>query len=158
MSIENATDLFNKAFAPTAAPSNTGGRVDANGNPLPQSKIWLDIGIPMPAVDPTTGEKIMDFVSLPVNLGIDTMKRREVPTRAPKTAAAKLYRDRIVASNKLLDILQTLAASLAEGDTRALDDTPLKLQLRRVEEGQTEDQILAEENPFADALAKAFGI
>ena len=59
----------NTQTAPAARTSNGRNRpVDANGNPLPQAKLWLNFGY-----------LIADrFISLPLGLPIDTMQAREL--------------------------------------------------------------------------------
>ena len=146
MSVLNASNLF-----------NTTARVAPIGNEeRPQSEIWLNVGVMVKVLDPETGEEVEELLTLPVNLAIDTMKKREIPGRKPTTAKAKQYRDRAVASNQLLDAIQKAATSLEPGATLALEG--FTLQLQRV--NAKEDEMAGtdpNDNVYLNQIAAAFG-
>ncbi len=147
MSVLNASNLF-----------NTNGRVapTTNADERPQSEIWLNVGVMVKVIDPETGEQVEELLTLPVNLAIDTMKKREIPGRKPTTAKAKQYRDRAVASNQLLDAIQKAAGNLEPGATMALEG--FTLQLQRV--NTKEDEMAGTDptdNVYLNQIAAAFG-
>ena len=146
MSVLSAQGLFQ-----TAART-----VPAEANDRPQSEIWLNVGVMVDTVNPDTGEKEQELLTLPVNLAIDTMKKREIPTRKPTTPKAKQYRDRAVASNTLLDAIQKAAGNLEPGATMALEG--FTLQLQRV--NAKEDEMAGtdpNDNVYLNQIAAAFG-
>lgn len=147
MSVLNASNLF-----------NTNGRVapTTNADERPQSEIWLNVGVMVKVIDPETGDEVEELLTLPVNLAIDTMKKREIPGRKPTTAKAKQYRDRAVASNQLLDAIQKAAGNLEPGATMALEG--FTLQLQRV--NAKEDEMAGtdpNDNVYLNQIAAAFG-
>ena len=147
MSVLNASNLF-----------NTNGRVapTTNADERPQSEIWLNVGVLVKVIDPETGDEVEELLTLPVNLAIDTMKKREIPSRKPTTTKAKQYRDRAVASNQLLDAIQKAANNLEPGATLALEG--FTLQLQRV--NAKEDEMAGtdpNDNVYLNQIAAAFG-
>ena len=147
MSVLSAQGLFQ-----TAART-----VPAEANDRPQSEIWLNVGVMVETVNPDTGEKEQELLTLPVNLAIDTMKKREIPTRKPTTAKGKQFRDRAIASNQLLEYIQKASANLAPGATLTLDG--FTLQLQRVNE--KEDELAGtdpSDNPYLSQIGASFGI
>ena len=147
MSVLNASNLF-----------NTTARVAPTGNEeRPQSEIWLNVGVMVSTVNPDTGETEQELLTLPVNLAIDTMKKREIPTRKPTTAKGKQFRDRAIASNQLLEYIQKASANLEPGATLTLDG--FTLQLQRVNE--KEDELAGTnptDNPYLSQIGATFGI
>ena len=80
MTVLQASSLFNTNQRTIPASGSTEER--------PQSQLWLNVGVMVKTVDPETGEPVDELLTLPVNLAIDTMKKREIPTRKPTTAKA----------------------------------------------------------------------
>ena len=147
MSALNAPNLFNTGARTAMAPSN---------EERPQSEIWLNVGVMVKTIDPETSEEVEELLTLPVNLAIDTMKKREIPNRKPTTAKAKQYRDRAVASNQLLDFIQKASANLEPGATLELQG--FTLQLQRV--NAKEDEMAGtdpNDNVYLNQIAAAFG-
>lgn len=147
MSVLNASNLF-----------NTNGRVapTTNADERPQSEIWLNVGVMVKIIDPETGDEVEELLTLPVNLAIDTMKKREVSNRKPTTAKAKQYRDRAVASNQLLDAIQKAAGGLEPGATMALEGFTLQLQRVNAKEDETAGTD-PNDNVYLNQIAAAFG-
>lgn len=104
-----------------------GPRLDANGQPLPESKLWLNFGY-------TKNDK---FISLPLGLAIDTME--------PQVARGQNveFNKQVAAQNGLLKALQDAGFKLEPGDTQPI---VLECQLRRVNEKM---EIADEDNEFA---------
>lgn len=120
--------------APAATAQNTsrqgrrnGPRLDANGQPLPESKLWLNFGY-------TKNDK---FISLPLGLAIDTME--------PQVARGQNveFNKQVAAQNGLLKALQDAGFKLEPGETQTI---VLECQLRRVNEKM---EIADEDNEFA---------
>lgn len=113
---------FSKNTAPAAATGRTAnGRarpVDANGNPLPQAKLWLNFGY-------VIGDR---FISLPLGLPIDTMQTREL--RGTSQEFLKL----VSAQNDFLGSLQAMIETLNPGDEAVLMEQEMpngvKMQVR----------------------------
>ena len=105
----------------------TGPRLDANGQPLPESKLWLNLGY-------TKNDK---FISLPLGLAIDTME--------PQVARGQNveFNKQVAAQNGLLKALQDAGFKLEPGETQTI---VLECQLRRVNEKM---EIADEDNEFA---------
>lgn len=105
----------------------TGPRLDANGQPLPESKLWLNFGY-------TKNNK---FISLPLGLAIDTME--------PQVARGQNveFNKQVAAQNGLLKALQDAGFKLEPGETQTI---VLECQLRRVNEKM---EIADEDNEFA---------
>jgi len=159
MSVLNAGALFSAAARPAMAPVGNGGRaqrVDANGNPLKDAEIWLNVGVLVETTDPDTGEKVQEHLTLPVNLAIDTMRKREVPNRKPTTAKAKQFLDRIIASNELLEGLQKASAALEPGETITLEG--FTLQLQRVNEKVDVDNIDTSDNQYLSQIRERLAV
>ena len=121
-------------FTAPAAATNTsrsnrrgGPRLDANGQPLPESKLWLNFGY-------TKNDK---FISLPLGLAIDTME--------PQVARGQNveFNKQVAAQNGLLKALQDAGFKLEPGETQTI---VLECQLRRVNEKM---EIADEDNEFA---------
>lgn len=104
-----------------------GPRLDANGQPLPESKLWLNFGY-------TKNDK---FISLPLGLAIDTME--------PQVARGQNveFNKQVAAQNGLLKALQDAGFKLEPGETQTV---VLECQLRRVNEKM---EIADEDNEFA---------
>lgn len=150
MSVLNANGLFQ---------TNARGTVGASANPedRPQSEIWLNVGVMVKTVNPDTGEEENELLTLPVNLPIDTMKKRDIPTRKPTTVKGKQFRDRAVASNQLLDFIQKAAANLEPGASMTLEG--FTLQLQRVNEKEDESAgTNPADNPYLSQIGATFGI
>ena len=148
MTVLQASSLFNANQRTVPASASTDER--------PQSQLWLNVGVMVKTIDPETGEPVDELLTLPVNLAIDTMKKREIPGRKPTTAKAKQYRDRAVASNQLLDAIQKAAGNLEPGATLALEG--FTLQLQRV--NAKEDEMAGtdpSDNVYLNQIAAAFG-
>ena len=148
MSVLNASNLFASAGRAAMAPT---------ADERPQSEIWLNVGVMMKVIDPETGDEVEELLTLPVNLAIDTMKKREIPTRKPTTAKGKQFRDRAIASNQLLEYIQKASANLEPGATLTLDG--FTLQLQRVNE--KEDELAGTDptdNPYLSQIGATFGI
>ena len=146
MSVLNASNLY-----------NTTARIAPIADERPQSEIWLNVGVMMKVIDPETGDEVEELLTLPVNLAIDTMKKREIPTRKPTTAKGKQFRDRAIASNQLLEYIQKASANLEPGATLTLDG--FTLQLQRVNE--KEDELAGTDptdNPYLSQIGATFGI
>ena len=130
----------------------------------PQSKVWLNIGY-MTTREIITGtgknavkETVEELVSFPVNLAIDTMRKREYPWRKGKvlTPAQKDLKDMIDASNLLLDIVQNAAESMEPGTSQTMDGFSIVLQ--RLDEATEEEEGAApEENSRAAQISHLFG-
>lgn len=122
-------DFTAPAAATNTARSNRRGgpRVDANGQPLPESKLWLNFGY-------TKNDK---FISLPLGLAIDTME--------PQVARGQNveFNKQVAAQNGLLKALQDAGFKLEPGETQTI---VLECQLRRVNEKM---EIADEDNEFA---------
>lgn len=115
--------------ATTTVQRTANGRVrpvDANGNPLPQAKLWLSVGY-------MAGD---NYVSLPLGQAIDTMAPREL--RGTNQEFLKL----VTAQNKFLEGLQAMIETLQPGDEIALPK--LLVKMRRVK-GET---VIEGENAF----------
>ena len=147
MSVLNASNLFNTGARTAMAPSN---------EERPQSEIWLNVGVMVKTIDPETSEEVEELLTLPVNLAIDTMKKREIPNRKPTTAKAKQYRDRAVASNQLLDFIQKASANLEPGATLELQGFTLQLQRVNTKEDETAGTD-PNDNVYLNQIAAAFG-
>lgn len=116
---------FSKNQTPAPAARTANGRqrpVDANGNPLPQAKLWLNWGY-----------LIADrFISLPLGLPVDTMQPREL--RGSSQEFLKL----VTAQNDLLTSVQNMIETLAPGDEAVLmeqtmpNGVVMQVRLRRV--------------------------
>ena len=121
--------------APTTRTSNGRTRpVDANGNPLPQAKLWLNVGY-------MAGDR---FISLPLGTPIDTMQPREL--RGSSQDFLKL----VTAQNKLLEGLQGMIETLNPGDE--IDLPNLIVKIRR-----TQGEVAVEgENNYEVDLASLF--
>lgn len=145
MSVLNASNLF-----------NTNNRVAPTTDERPQSEIWLNVGVMTKVIDPETGDEVEELLTLPVNLAIDTMKKRDIPTRKPTTAKAKQYRDRAVASNMLLDAIQKAAGNLEPGATMSLEGFTLQLQRVNAKEDDTAGTDPSD-NVYLNQIAAAFG-
>lgn len=93
----------------------TEGRED-----LPQAEFWANLGYVHGEGDNAK------FISLPVGIALDTMKRNNVRNQSE-------FSRQMAASNDLLDQLLTEAGKLAPGDSVILpgDIAGLRLQLRR---------------------------
>ena len=148
MSVLSAQGLFQSAARPTV-PAETDAR--------PQSEIWLNVGVMVSTVNPDTGETEQELLTLPVNLAIDTMKKREIPTRKPTTAKGKQFRDRAIASNQLLEYIQKASANLEPGATLTLDGFTLQLQRVNEKEDETAGTDPAD-NPYLSQIGASFGI
>ena len=149
MTVLQASSLFNANQRTVPASGSTEER--------PQSQLWLNVGVMVKTVDPETGEPVNELLTLPVNLAIDTMKKREIPTRKPTTAKGKQFRDRAIASNQLLEYIQKASANLEPGGTLTLDG--FTLQLQRVNE--KEDELAGtdpSDNPYLSQIGASFGI
>ena len=72
---------------------------------------YLNIGYEAEWTDPETGEKFVEFISIPVGVAIDTMNPREVRGKDPK------YRWILQSGNALLAQLQGMVASLPAGES-----------------------------------------
>lgn len=147
MSVLNASNLFN-------AGQRTATAIQADERP--QSEIWLNVGVMVKTIDPETSEEVEELLTLPVNLAIDTMKKRDIPNRKPTTAKAKQYRDRAVASNQLLEFIQKASANLEPGAVLQLEG--FTLQLQRV--NAKEDEMAGtdpNDNVYLNQIAAAFG-
>ena len=148
MAVLSAQGLF-QSGARATVPAETDAR--------PQSEIWLNVGVMVKTINPDTGDEEMELLTLPVNLAIDTMKKREIPTRKPTTAKGKQFRDRAIASNQLLEYIQKASANLEPGATLTLDG--FTLQLQRVNE--KEDELAGTDptdNPYLSQIGATFGI
>lgn len=111
----------------------------------PQSKVWLNVGF-MAKRTVTTGtgkaavtEEIEELVSFPVNLAIDTMRKREYPWRPGKklTPAQEELKDMIDASNLLLSMVQEAAGNMEPGTSQHMGGFHVVLQ--RLEDAVEED-------------------
>ena len=120
---------FTAPAAQTARISNRRGgpRLDANGQPLPESKLWLNFGY-------TKNDK---FISLPLGLAVDTME--------PMVARGQNveFNKQVAAQNGLLKAIQDAGFKLEPGETQTI---VLECQLRRVNEKM---EIADEDNEFA---------
>lgn len=150
-SVLNASDLFQSAQRP-AGSNAQGGQEDR-----PQAEIWLNIGVKVKVLNPDTGEQEDELLTFPVNLPLDTMRKREVPNRAPKTAKAKQFRDRAIASNQMLEQILKVASGLEPGGIMDLDG--FTLQLQRVSE-KIDETVGADpsDNPYLDQIMSGFGV
>ena len=124
--------------APAAASSARGRgavRTDANGQPLPQAKLWLNVGY----------MKNERFVNLPLGLPIDTMEPAEV--RGSNQDWLKFSKAR----NDLLEGLKGLIEKLAPGDEMELPNLIIKIR-------RTQGEVAIEgENDFEVDLGNILG-
>lgn len=147
MTVLNANNLF----------QSNARQVEFQKDDRPQSEIWLNVGIMIDIVNPDTGETEKELLTLPVNLAIDTMKKREIPTRKPTTAKGKQFRDRSIASNTLLETFQKASANLEPGAVITLDG--ITVQLQRI--NAKEDELAGTDptdNPYLSQLNTMFGV
>lgn len=148
MTVLQASSLFNANQRTVPASASTDER--------PQSQLWLNVGVMVKTIDPETGEPVDELLTLPVNLAIDTMKKREIPNNKPKTAKAKQYRDRAIASNQLLEMIQKAAENLEPG--ASMDMQGFTLQIQRVNEKEDETAGTdPSDNAYLGQIAAAFG-
>ena len=103
----NAAPAGRRAFGAT--------RTDANGQPLPRAKLWLNVGY-------DTGDRV---ITTPLGLAIDTMQPSQVRGQNQD------YVEAMAAGNDLLEMLQKLGFSMEPGERRELT---LKVFLQRVNE------------------------
>lgn len=130
-------------FGGAAVQPNVGAAPAAEERP--QSKVWLNVGF-MAKRTVTTGtgkaavtEEIEELVSFPVNLAIDTMRKREYPWRPGKklTPAQEELKDMIDASNMLLSMVQEASANMEPGTSQTM--TGFTVVLQRLEDAVEED-------------------
>ncbi len=113
-------------FGGTAPVGNTNGtagqRLGPDGKPLPDAKIWFNIGQP-DGVD-SEGKEL--FQGLPTGLAFDTMRKHVInPKDTPEFQA--IQQDR----NDFYDLVAEMVADLKPGETRILN---LKIQAQRVKD------------------------
>lgn len=99
----------------TQPAARTGGRqrpVDANGQPLPQAKLWLNVGY-------MKGDR---FINLPLGLPIDTMEPVEI--RGSNQDWLKFNKAR----NDLLEALKGMIEKLGPGDEVDLPNLIIKIR------------------------------
>lgn len=106
------------AFKRTSDTTNNNSK-----NDRPDPSVWLNIGYT--SVDEETGEET--FVSLPLGIGLDTMKPRDITARMGED-----FRQLLEGKNKLLEMLQRYVADFEPGQEEIIGD--LQIQVRRVEE------------------------
>lgn len=108
----------------------------------PDPTVWLNIGYA--SVDEKTGEET--FVSLPLGIGLDTMKPRDITARMGEE-----FRQLLEGKNELLEMLQRYVADFEPGQEEIIGD--LQIQVRRVEE--TTPEVSEEgENPHLNNLSR----
>ena len=111
-----------------------------NGNDKVDPKVWLNVGYE--SADPVTGE--VTFVSLPLGIGLDTMKPRKVSGKNED------YRKLVESKNDLLQQLQDFVADFDFGQEEIIPD--LMIQVRRIEEAAPVSD--TETNPHLSTLSR----
>lgn len=111
--------------APPAAANPTSGatgrrafgasRTDANGQPLPKAKLWLNVGY-------DAGDRV---ITTPLGLAIDTMQPNQIRGQNQD------YVEAMAAGNDLLEMLQKAGFGMQPGERREVN---LKVYLQRVNE------------------------
>lgn len=125
MGIESNT---NSPFSTTFGNRKNTSRQAANQtDDRPKAKFWLNIG--MTAEHTVEGEDDARFISLPTGIPLDTQDK------LPTNSRNDVYRQFNAARNDLMDQLIAFAEQLQPGEECIL---PLQIQLRRVNEEQTE--------------------
>jgi len=105
-----------------------------------RTEFYANIGFYAEFTDPE-GNCSMEFVSLPVNIGLDTIQPIKIGKPTGSTG-----QQRMIASNELLAKLQQACTTLEPGDSK---DTKLSVQLFRTSERvdmpatQSSDQVQA---------------
>lgn len=166
MKTTGALQLFNtEARQPNVAPA-----VVTEAAPVVErvrSKVWANVGVPSYETD-ANGEYVLDkkknripngFVYLPINLGIDTMRKREYPWRAGRklSPAQVKLKDEIDASNLLLEILQGAAAKMEEDSSNVLSEFVVVLQRLPDDVDPDEQDQAPEENSRTAQISRLFG-
>ena len=105
------------------------------------SQLWLNVGINLPSPD---GEGTV-FVSLPVGIALDDLKKIEVRGNNAQ------WIDLQQAKNQLLDAVQSAAAALNPGERKQI---PLACEIARV---STPNSAPVAEGGLAAAVAQLFG-
>jgi hypothetical protein len=138
-----ALNLFQAAPAVAQAQAETAiaAGVEATTTeraPRKRSSIWLNIG-PMTTTKDAEGNEVQDQVSMPINLAIDTMRKREYPWNfdaqgrarkhtKPLTKGQLEMKDSIDASNLMLDMLLEAASHMEPGTSNVLNRFAVVLQ------------------------------
>ena len=115
-------------------------RVDSDGNPLPDAKLWLNVGYLAPQI--IEGETERRFVALGQGIALDTMADVDV-------RGSGVFRAMLTAQNDLRDEVLEEAKALQPGQSAYIGnpDDMLMIQIRRVnDEAATIDP---ESNPFS---------
>lgn len=107
-------------------------------NEREQAQIFLNIGFT--SENPTTGEE--EFISLPVGVGLDTMKPMNV------SGSNEDWKMMAQAKNALMEQLQRAAEDLEPGEEHVIED--LQIQIRR--RNQAEQPSMTE-NPHIKRMA-----
>lgn len=118
--------------------------------PRRNSKVWLNVGYMTQIPNPDApGEMMEELVSLPSNIAIDTMRKREYPWnfdtqgrpreyRKPLSIAQKEMKDMIDASNLLLEVLQAASERMEGGTSQVMPEFSIVMQ-KLYDEEQAED-------------------
>lgn len=125
---------------------NTNGLSSKNNNrnnnltddSRPKAKVWANIGYTVDTVYDDSGENISRFVSLPVNLAIDTMDQLKINSQNQS------YNDFQSARNSLLDQLLEKANELQPGES-----TIVNLEVQLFRSNQQVEPTSSENNKFA---------
>jgi hypothetical protein len=135
-----ATSIFPARRTPavvgSAAPAAAAPQAEATTE-RQRAEFWLNIGydVEVPYED---GRTDTQFISLPVGVALDTMKK--VPVNGSPVFAAQS-----AAKNNLLDVLMAHASGMAPGTAQVLN---LKVQIRRVKDENADNSPKPGENPF----------
>jgi hypothetical protein len=128
--------------APLRQNGQRGPRMGADGKPLPDAQLYLNVVVTLP-IPLENGEVQMTEIGLPFGLAIDTMS--DSTNAGPTIDPVK---------NALRDIFKVLGEGLDPGETLIVDEhtcqVPFKLQLRRKGERAA---ATPENNPIMAALA-----
>lgn len=134
------------ASKPATAPSANrrgGPRVDANGQPLPEAKLWLNVGYEVTTTN-AEDEEVTRFINLPVGIALDTMEELRITGQNEEFAQLR------AAQNGLLKALVEAGDAMSPGEEQ---EVRLVVKLRKRNEAM---QINAADNPLAIDVKSLF--
>lgn len=92
----------------------------------PKAQVWINVGYEVNSTD-KDGNAIVEFISLPTGIPLDTMEKVPANQRDP------YFQKKQQASNSLLDRVKAMGLSLEPGEEKIIGERgSLQIQVRRI--------------------------